>query len=223
MLKDNCSAQYSKHTGRSNRRIILKFVVIISAIATYISILNIISHIRGPVQYYANKDFPMVDVGDFVSFTGEQTNSDVLILSNPSVGSVAGYSANILLYDTERIQVSFDIVCPEEYDQSTILIDLYNPEEEYDSQEQEDVKRLQKGNNTIVTVLNPGQDAPKEAQLRIFTGDSINVTLDNIEVYQLLKKPKVTVSMIIALFITLSIFFVAEYMSLKNKFRRILK
>lgn len=206
MKKDDGNKVMSNILSRQKS---LKTIAIVSALVCYIAILNVISHARGPFQYEAEEDSPLAEVGSFVSFSGEIAASDRLVFSNSAEGNAVGYLHDITLSGLERIQVSFTVDCPPQYAGTSIIIDLYNPIVGYDSPEQEEVIILQEGINEITAVLVPGENAPDEAQLRLFTGNITDVSAEYVEVYSLRQLPKVTPSMVVAIFLPVSVLIVS--------------
>ena len=77
------------------------------------------------------------------------------------------FSTAISLQDLQQIQVQFTADCPAEFaGEAVLVVDLWA--EGYDRPEQEFAVNLEAGQNEIVHMIDKGNDAPNEAQFRIF-------------------------------------------------------
>lgn len=160
----------------------------------YFCLLNVISHARGPIPYGPTTESPLAVETDFVSFTGEPyTNVKGISFFNTTAPSAAtGYSVKIPLSGLEPIGISFQFYCNSQYEGQTLIIDLFNYAEGYDNPEQEQQITLKQGQNDIDVMLQPGANAPDEAELRIFCVGLIEGTAENFLIYPLAPRPKVT-------------------------------
>ena len=176
----------------------LKWLLILEIIIFYLSFLNVVSHVRGPDSYRLNTDAPLLLAMDFQSFSdmGISRPDSSLPLLNPTAGAAAGYQAELPLDDLLGVSVCFQIDCPEDEAGSTVTIDLYNFEAGYDSPEQETQVVLQAGLNEISTLLSPGESAPEQAQLRIFTLDEAHYEITGLEIWEQIRQPKITPGMV---------------------------
>lgn len=180
---------------RKKRQFRLKALLIIEIIVCYMAFLNVISHARGPQNYEAVTDAPLLTASDFIGFDGGRAEQG-LVFNNQTMGAAVGYQAELSLDELERILISFTVDCPPEYIGSTLYVDLYNDIANYDNPEQEYHLVLQEGLNNASTVLEPGKSAPENGQLRFFTVEPADYTLEDLQIYQEIPLPNVTTDMI---------------------------
>lgn len=159
------------------------------------ALLNIISHLRGPVSYEISKTTPLLSASDFISFDGKNAG-ERLVLENLKEDSVAGYQAKLSIQGIQSIYIQFLIDCPPKYAGKTLFVDLYNFESNYDSPDQEKEIILKNGINEIKISLQPGEKAPTECMLRIFTTDLAEYEISDLYVYEQNEMPKITFYMI---------------------------
>ena len=181
---------------RKRKRFRLKILLIFEAVVCYMALLNIVSHARGPQNYGVLTDTPLVSVSDFTGFDGGGTEQG-LLLENQSPGTAVGYQADLTLSGLYSIVISFSVSCPAEYAGGVLIVDLYNYESGYDRPEQEYQLVLQEGDNEAAFSLNPGENAPENALLRIFTVDAAGYEVSELQVYQEQPLPKVTDAMVV--------------------------
>lgn len=180
---------------RRRKRFRLKILLIFEAVVCYMALLNIVSHVRGPQNYVVLTDTPLVSVSDFTGFDGGGTEQG-LLLENQTPGTVVGYQANLALNGLDSIYLSFSVDCPAEYAGGVLIVDLYNYESGYDSPEQEYQIVLHEGINEAAFSLSPGENAPEQGQLRLFTTDGAGYELKELQVYQEQPLPAVTGTMV---------------------------
>lgn len=175
----------------------IKWFLIVESIVFYFSLLNLISHARGPAQYEVQWDTPLVQMESFQPFfdMGVSITENCLPIVNPNDGTAAGYQCEMSLQDVGAIYVQFKIDCPAEQAGSMLIVDLYNGEAGYDSPEQEQQVILQAGINDFQVELIPGEHAPTQGFLRIFTTNQVEYQISNLEVYNGVALPKVTLPM----------------------------
>ena len=203
----------SKQCKTSKRGVSLKILIIIELLICYMSILTVISYWRGPVQYRALPEEPLLISTDFASFSDDKVvGAQSLRLQNDFAGNAVGYASLLNLIDLEQIAVSFSVDCPVQYAGNTLHIDLWNVG--YDRDEQEYTVALQGGLNQFDIFLNKGLEAPNEAMLRFFTLDLADYSIENIQVSLAETLPKVSsvlltvtvVSVLILLFTIFALF-----------------
>lgn len=177
----------------------IKWIILIEIIVLYMSILNLISHARGPAPYKMNTEEPLLSADEMVSFPDMEgiTEDGNLSIVNLTGTDGVGYAGWLSLESLEQLQVSLDVNCPDEYSGCTLIIDLYNLEEEYDAVEQEKQVVLKPGINRIDVHIEPGETHPAQAQLRIFTMNVANLTITSFSVYSLVEMERITMPMII--------------------------
>lgn len=183
-------------SSRKTNTVLLKWLIIIEIIACYMAVLTIVSYARGPQKYEMITDFPMISIGDFISFNGETAPGDGLQIVNEMPGAVVGYSAWTALDGFDKMQISFQVDCPPEYAGNVLYVDLYEQKTEYDNAEQQISVILHEGTNKVDFFLEPGEEHPSSAELRIFTLDSADYTIGDISLLMLKLQPKVSVSII---------------------------
>lgn len=181
----------------------LKWLIIVEVIIFYFTILNVVSHARGPIQYTVDADSPLLKIEDFTPLSSEQEKfKDDLKLINSAQGIAVGYIADLELTNLDDISVNFQINCPDEVAGGTLFIDLCNGELGYDNPEQEYSLQLAAGVNNISCQINKGETAPSEAQFRIFTLDKANFSVEQLKVEKAIPAPSVTQPMILAIIIS---------------------
>lgn len=174
----------------------LKGLIIAEIIVCYMAVLTLVSHARGPEKYEISTDSPMIGVEDFTSFDGEPAWGESLQIVNEMPGTAAGYSAWTTLDDLDKIQVSFQINGPPEYAGNVLYVDLYELETGYDNAEQQVSIILQGGTNKVEFSLEPGEEHPSDAELRIFTLDPADYTIEDISLLMLKLQPKASAGII---------------------------
>lgn len=177
----------------------IKWIIWIEVIVFYMSVLNIISHAKGPTPYRVNTENSLLSASDMVPFSdmgmiGEKENS--LYIFNNEEGAAVGYQGELQLDQLDGVHISFVVNCPSEYVGSMLYIDLYNYEENYDFPEQEHQVTLQEGMNQVSFDLSPGEEPPKTCSLRFFTTSLADYTLEEIQINSVEALPKVTTAMI---------------------------
>ena len=205
---------------RKRKRFRLKILLIFEAVACYMALLNIVSHVRAPQQYVPATDAPLVSVSDFTGFDGGGTEQG-LRLENQAPGTAVGYQAELTLSGLDSIYLRVSVDCPAEYAGGVLFVDLYNYESGYDSPEQEYQLVLQEGANEAAFILKPGEGAPEKALLRLFTLDAAGYEVNDLQVYQEQPLPKVTGAMVavaaILIAITVATAFVYYWISVKKR------
>lgn len=180
-------------------KIRIKILLILEAVICYMAFLNVISHIQGPPQYQVLTDAPLLTTSDFLNFDGKKMAGDTLAFSSQNEGTAVGYQTQLSLSELESICVSFTLNCPADYVGTMLYIDLYNGQAQYDNPEQEHQIVLQSGLNMVESVFSIEEDAPSEAQLRVFTLEKAGYTVDKLQVCKAEPLPKVTGVMVAAL------------------------
>lgn len=186
----------SDRRSRDKRRSLRTGILWGEAIVSYLAILVLISHIRGPVQYQRLTSQPLLATTDFIATNDEgiyEITGETIPIKNDATGVPAVYAAELTLSGLERISVSFWIDCPETYAGTTLHVDLCG--ENYDSDEQEYQAVLTPGVNQLSFCIEPGENAPEQANFRIFTLEPADYTVQDLEVFQMMPKPKVSLAM----------------------------
>ena len=176
-----------------------KWLIIVEAIVLYIALLNVISHVRGPIPYSADTQSSLAQIEEFEPMFDMDSvvEKEKLPFQNTTEGAVVGYAAWLSLKDLNQVQVSFVVDCPSKCVGQTLVIDLYNLEEGYDSDEQETRIILEAGLNKINVQLAPGETHPPKAQLRIFTTNAASYSIEELSVNKLVPLERVTPIMVI--------------------------
>lgn len=97
------------------------------------------------------------------------------------------FSTAISLRDLQKIQVRFNVECPEGFAGTTLHVDLYA--DGYDTDEQEFTVSLRAGKNEVTGIIDKGSIAPEEAQLRIFCLDAVECDISDLSVQALVESP----------------------------------
>ena len=176
----------------------IKILIIVEAIFFYFCILNVISHVKAPMQYIVDADSLLLQAEDFapLSAAGGEKIENKLSFVNIVQGTAVGYVADLQLTNLEWISASFQIDCPNEFAGGTIFVDLCNGEQGYDNPEQEQSFKLEAGINTLSCQIYKGDIAPSKAQLRIITLDRANFMVEQLKVEKAFPAPSVTSPMI---------------------------
>lgn len=130
---------------------------------------------------------------------GVEASETALHIYNTVDGAVAGYTGPLSnLGELECVTIQFQVECPAEFVGNTLIVDLYNYEPSYDNPEQEYHVVLQEGINNISIELLPGQTAPETGELRFFTVNTADYWIENVQVFEKIAQPKVTMPMTFA-------------------------
>lgn len=212
----------SSNQSMTGKRGILKAILIIEIIVCYMAVLTVISHIRGPEPWVLS-DAPLLRTEDFMPLNSVKPETEeVFHFQNDGKGDAVGFSAPLGLQGVERIQISFQVECSNEYAGGLLCVDLCA--EGYDNPEQEKQIELQAGSNDVSFELSPGDGSPDYAQLRFFTVSPADFKITELRIYQVVPAPKVSLGMalfaavcIIALVVTICIFINSYYRSRKQE------
>lgn len=177
------------------KRTRLKMLWVLEVIVCYLALLTIVSYIRGPQRYETISDLSLIETSGFITLDGIPEESGNLKLTNPQPGAAVGYAVPIELAGLDGINVQFRIECPAECAGGILLVDLFNQERGYDNVEQEYSYTLLPGTNLVNVSLTPGNNAPEQAFLRIFTGAIANYSIEDLQVNREIPLPKVTPAM----------------------------
>ena len=177
-----------------------KWLIILEVVVFYLCLLNIISHARGPVMYKVKSEAPLLEITDFLPFIdiGVPQTDTALPFLNTIEGRAIGYQGKLENIHIDGINISFEVVCPSAYKNTTIIVDLYNYEAGYDSPEQEKQIILNEGTNNVDIQIIPEESAPQTAWLRLFTGNCVNYEITNLKVYEEVALPRITIAMVTA-------------------------
>lgn len=167
------------------RKLILKnrkVIVISLALLLYFALLTLISFGRAPAEGKALGE-SLVKNENFEVEAQESrawADADGLHFSD-SEETTKVFSNVIALRGFQQIMVSFRVNCPEEWDgNATLHVDLCA--EGYDTDEQEFTVELTAGENKITRIINKGNNAPDEAQFRIFCLDAVQCDVSDLTV-----------------------------------------
>lgn len=176
----------------------IKWLLIAEIIVFYMSLLNLLSHVRALAPYRVITEDVLLTAEDFQSFRSPEVfgTNGVLSFGNETDGEVEGYQCQLVLSDLGGLSVCFEIDCPAAYAGNVLTVDLFNAQAGYDSSEQEEQTSLLAGWNTVEIALAPGENAPDTAQLRIFTTQPAQYEVRDLQVYGHDLLPKVTPSMV---------------------------
>lgn len=172
-----------------------KTILIAEIIISYMALLTVVSHICAPQAYRAETEAPILMTSDFVSFSGESAERE-LLFRNDTSGSAVGYQSALKLTEAERIAVTLKINCPEEYSGCKLYVDLYESESGYDDPEQEAVLTTEAGEQEAELILYAGEQHPENAWLRIFTTDKSEFSVEKIVVSEAVPQEKVSKAML---------------------------
>lgn len=187
----------------NRKRSKIKWLLLVETIVLYFSILNIVSHARGPVPYQMESNQPILEICDFAAMTTAEPEvvQSGMRFYNTTDGVVTGYRATLELNEVDCLNIQFQINCPAAFAGNTLIIDLYNYEFGYDNPEQECHVVLQKGINNISIELVPGEGAPKQGELRLFTVNTADYQAENLMIYEKIALPKISFPMIVVVLV----------------------
>jgi hypothetical protein len=176
----------------------IKWLLILEGIVFYFALLNIISHVRGPIPYQIDTNRPIIQMQDFKPMTemGVDITEVALPIYNAKDGEPAGYTGEVNLKGLECLSIQFQVEVPAQFAGNTLIVDLYDYESGYDDPEQEFHVVLQEGVNDVCIELLPGSYAPDTGELRFFTVNPADYQITDLRVFQKTAMPKVTASMI---------------------------
>lgn len=175
---------------KSQKKIHWKGILILEAIIFYFAILNVISYMRAPAVYERAEE-PLIQTEEFQPYVqmGSVTEN-ILPLVNQQEGTVVGYEKDISSEGLEQLQIQCHIDCPEQYLDAAIFIDLYQ-ESGYDDPQREQVINLKSGSNDIDVCLEVGDNPPETILVRLFTPSVIDVEIENLQVFEMVKTNRV--------------------------------
>lgn len=159
-----------------------KIIVGVLLILIYFTLLTLISFSRSTEIKVLSEN--LVNNQDFLATGPKEGNAwvDDTGLHIRDVESGAKVFSNaISLRDIQQLQVSFKVECPEDFGgEATLHVDLFA--DGYDTDEQEFTVSLRAGTNEISGTIDKGDNAPEEAQLRIFCLDAVECDISNLGV-----------------------------------------
>lgn len=171
---------------KSQKKIHWKAILVLEAISFYFAVLNVISHMRAPAVYERVEE-PLIQTEEFSPYfqMGVVTDS-TLPLVNQEEGVVAGYEKDISSEGLDQLRIQCHIDCPEQYLGAAIFIDLYQ-QNGYDDPQREQVINLESGPNDIDVCLEVGDNPPEIIFVRLFTPSVIDVEIENLQVFEMVK------------------------------------
>lgn len=184
----------------------IKKLLIVELIVCYLGILTVISHICGPQPYEVDRNNTLLSSQEFIPYGETTVTNGSITLVNSVEGGSTGCGALLSLVGLERIYIEFDIICPLEYDTGSLAIDLYDETSGYDYGDQEYMHAVQEGREHVAFMLETGEYAPEQAQVRFFTTNVSNWEIENLQIYRVYPVPKVSATMIISVVVLLFIF-----------------
>ena len=183
-----------------------KWVLIAEFIICYMSVLALISYLRGPMELVQSSDIPLLSSEDFQSFIGEGSPADgAMPLGGLPSGEVSGWLAPVGLDVLDGIWVSFEMESTGIVGEDVLCVDLYNEERGYDAPEQEMDFPLLEGSSWHGFFLPIGKNAPPYALFRVFTSSSGVCILRELQVFPAKLQPHVPVSLYIGVAVCFSI------------------
>jgi len=174
----------------------VKRLLIVEIIVCYMATLVVVSYLRGPERYQTITDVPMITTKDLISVSGEKSEDNDLSIYNTDTGVLSEYRADISLKGLDQIRVSFSVDCSAKCSGSTLFVDLYEPEAEYDYDEQQVAIMLEEGKNPADFSLNLGKNHPEHAFFRLFMTGPTECVVRGLEVYPEKTLPSVSMRMI---------------------------
>lgn len=171
---------------------IFKKILIVELIVCYIATLSIVSYMRAPERYKRMEE-PVINVSDFELNSGEPIIIDEagIRMKNDTPGVPVVLQADIELCGLDRIRVTYQVNCPEEFQGGILHTDLFSESDYYDAPEQEHILVLQPGVNYADFVIYPGENHPKIAQFRFFTLDLADYKMTEVKIYVEKLQPRV--------------------------------
>jgi len=185
---------YKKSTRRG--------LLIAEILFCYMLALAVISHVRGPEKYEEDTKNTRWTAESFlcVDDTGlSGVRGNTLHVQNDVPGRNIEFRTGVQLAENMGFQISFYIDCPADFAGDGIAVDLYSDESGYDWPYQIYIHTLSAGVNEVSCSLFPGEGAPDNAWLRIFTSSKADYDIQDLQVCRLIQAEKVSVGLKAAL------------------------
>lgn len=184
-----------------------KLVMLVSGVAAYFALLALAVMTDEEHRYKASE--PLLLYSDFTDVSNVAVTDDSLIFDGAAESGVKLCTADLSLRDRASFDIQFVADCAEEYAGAVLHVDLCG--ENYDTDAQEFTTVLNAGKNLISCTLRTGENAPEQAQFRIFTLDAAQFEVRDLTVTTMVKKELSMVSYVWAalLLISLSVALVA--------------
>ena len=166
-----------------SKRVLYRLLGVFFVLIAYFSLLTGISYCRGPERYRMNilerfsaSDFSLMEgVSGTIGLSAGQIQ-----YKNETGGALAGCSVEISSPNVRAVAVELTLNCAAGYEGGTLCIDLCG--KDYDNQEQEHQEVLQAGTKKLSVLLPTGEAPPDTYDLRIFTLDRCDMTIEGLEV-----------------------------------------
>lgn len=166
-----------------SKRALYRLLGIIFALIAYFSLLTGISYCRAPERYRMNV-LEKFSVSDFSLMEGASGTVDPaagqIQYKNEAGDALAGCSVKIAIPDVRAVAVELKLSCAAGYEGGILCVDLCG--KNYDNPEQEHQEVLQVGTKELSFSLPTGEAPPDTYDLRIFTLDRCDVTIEELEV-----------------------------------------
>lgn len=161
-----------------------RVITITLVLIIYFLILTAVSYVKSTDQKAVGES--LVSYQDFMLWAkeGRAWVDEAGLHFNDSENTGKVFYSAISLKDLQQIQVHLIVDCPAEYAEKTALqVDLYA--DGYDNPEQEFSIELKAGENDIIQVIDKGNQAPDEAQFRIYCLEAVHCDVRNLSVQKI--------------------------------------
>ena len=166
-----------------SKRALYRLLGVVFILIAYFSLLTGIGYCRAPEKYRMNV-LEKFSVSDFSLMEGASGTVDPaagqIQYKNEAAGILSGCSVEIAIPDVRTVAVEFTLNCAAGYEGGILCVDLCG--ESYDSPEQEYQEVLQAGTKALRISLSTGEVPPDTYDLRLFTLDRCDVTIEGLEV-----------------------------------------
>ena len=167
-----------------------KIIIGIFTILIYLTILTLVSFSRSTEIKVIGEN--LVNYQEFYAAGPEEGKAwvdDAGLHIRDAESGAKVFCHNISLRDIQQIQVRFYVECPVDFTgEATLHIDLFA--DGYDTDEQEFTVSLHAGKNEVSGIIDKGNSAPEEAQLRIFCLDAVECEISGLSIQTVVEIPR---------------------------------
>lgn len=161
-----------------------KLILAVCCLAAYFALLVLVAMTDEAYQYESSE--PLLLYSDFTELSNAVVTDEGVLLAGAAESGVKLCAADLFLRDRTSFDVQFVADCAQEYAGTVLHVDLCG--ENYDTDEHEFTAVLKSGRNVISGSLQVGENAPEQAQFRIFTLDAAQFEVRDLTVTTVVKK-----------------------------------
>lgn len=166
-----------------SKSVLYRLLGVVFVLIAYFSLLTGISYCRGPERYRMNV-LERLSASNFSLMEGASGTIGIsagqIQYKSETAGALAGCSVEISSPNVRAVAVELTLNCAAGYEGGVLCMDLCG--KCYDNQEQEYQEVLQVGIKKLSVFLPTGEVPPDTYDLRLFTLDKCDVTIEELEV-----------------------------------------